>query len=449
MGLGKKMLRVIKSLGVILLILLFIAIGAGTYIFFHYPIGLPRDRIVRQEYLPFKSDDTPLSQAEVSEDIQSLIEHTEQVHPIFLGEVSQRYTDAKERLLALSDESMTVKELKYHAFQYLAALVDGHSFVYWNTPKALDIDWAYQDGQLCLLDEDGQLTDKVIVEIAGLGIDTILGEIRKTFPAENDAAIQQNVEKYAGNQLFLESIGAKTSSTIPVTYEAQGERKTLNLGFYFVKEDSTSSFAELIEEDTAYIYISGFSDSIYFQNVLEHIEQYKNDGIKNYIIDVRKNAGGEYELVQALLEAVGVKAPEYDRIIRFSPFAQQQKGYFRTQGTLRIKGNRNSYKEDAMQLYVLVDHNTFSAAQILTVVLKDAGFAKIVGQYSSNSPSFYGNALSFQMENSTIMYQVSSEKLERPDKTKLDEEFLQPDIWVPYGEDALQVALEDMRTPSA
>ena len=102
-----------------------------------------------------------------------------------------------------------------------------------------------------------------------------------------------------------------------------------------------------------------------------------------------------------------------------------------------------------MQLYVLVDHNTFSAAQILTVVLKDAGFAKIVGQYSSNSPSFYGNALAVQMENSRIMYQVSSEKLERPDKTKLDEEFLQPDIWVPYVEDALQIALEDMRTPSA
>ena len=163
-GFRQKIQRVIKSLGIIFLILLFIAIGAGIYIFFHYPIGLPRDRIVRQEYLPFKSDDTPLSQA------------------------------------------------------------------------------------------------------------------------------------------------------------------------------------ELIEEDTAYIYLSGFSDSIYFQNVLEHIEQYKNDGIKNYIIDVRKNAGGEYELVQALLEAVGVKAPEYDRIIRFSPFAQQQKGYFRTRGTLRIKGSRDSYK---------------------------------------------------------------------------------------------------------
>lgn len=398
----------------------------------------------------FKSQGNPiidnqLSKEEIKEDVEYIINIMESTHPIFLEEVPEKYYIAKDELLAASDEAMTVGELQYKVSRYLASINDGHTTLWWTENMFLDIDWKYIDGNLYLLDDDKKLTNKVITKIGDVDIDKIVENIKVTFPAENYIAVAKNIEIFSKSKLLLGNAGVDCTKNILLTLNNEDEEEILDIQFRNgtkYKYVDTGIYSKVIDESIAYIRLGTCEVNSKLETVLEDIEKYKNDGIKDYIIDVIDNQGGTSEAPSMLLKALNMEPGSYGSVIRFSPLAQEQLGYLRKNGYVKYESNNKAVKSDYINLYILTNEVTFSSAQMLAVWVSDGNLGKIIGRPSSNMPSNYGNVLNFQLKNSKLLGQISHTKWIRPDISKNKERVLEPDIYVEYGDDILERAID-------
>jgi len=166
------------------------------------------------------------------------------------------------------------------------------------------------------------------------------------------------------------------------------------------------------------------------------------DNVKNVIIDVRDNPGGNSSACSKLLDTINITPGSFGATIRFSKLAQETYGYAKSKGYVTYDRSNEVVKNNDINLYVLTNENTFSSAQWLATWVQDGKLGTIVGQGSSNMPSSFGDVLSFQLNNSKIECQVSYKKWLRPDASKDGERTLEPDVRVEYNKDVLERILE-------
>lgn len=435
-----------KIIGVAILSITILIGGYFVYLYFNQPISVYKTKAFKSLGNPIL--DNQLTQEEVKEDIESIIEIMESTHPIFLEEVPDNYYTLKDELLAVSNSSMTVGELQRNISRYLSSIQDGHTSLWWKEDMLLDISWKYKDEKLILLDEDRKLTNKVVKQIGDVDIDEIVQYIKETFPAENYVAEAKNIENYAKGMLLLESTGVEFLESINLTLEREGKEEILQVGFnkgadYGYRDSSI--YSKKIDESTAYVRLGTCEVNGSLESVVENIKKYKNEGTKNFIIDVIDNSGGDSNACNMLLQALDMKPGSYGGIIRFSPLAQEQGGYLRQSGSIKYQSSNEVSKNGDINLYILTNEVTFSSAQMLCVWVADGGLGTLVGRPSSNMPSNYGDILSYQLKNSKILGQISYKKWTRPDVTRDKERVLEPNIYVDYGDDILERTLEEIR----
>lgn len=200
-------LKILKTIGFILLCISILIGGLFIYIYFTQPISIYEPKVTEYNMNPVL--DKELTVDEVKEDIESMIDIMESSHPIFLEEVPEEYYKAKEDLLSNSDKAMYVAELQNIISKYLSSIDDGHTALWWSEKLYLDINWRYEDGKLRLLDENNLLTDKVVTKIGGVEIGVIISKIEEMFPAENYVAEAKNISNYSKGKLLLENAGVK------------------------------------------------------------------------------------------------------------------------------------------------------------------------------------------------------------------------------------------------
>lgn len=430
-------------MGIIGLCLLFIIGGISIYIYSTQPISVYEQKdFVVDEY---PVTDHLLTEKEVKEDIDRMIELMESTHPIFLEEVPKEYVTAKNELLNSSQKSRTVGELQKRISTYLSSIHDGHTLIGWNDNQFLDVNWKYTGGHLVLLDQNNKRTNRIVTKIGDTDITSIIQTIQDTFPAENDIAIAQNIENYSKGKLVLESAGVEFDTDLTVTVQNEGVEESLRLGLIHETQNSHSDnpiYSEKIDHQTAYIRLGKSEINPSLEKVLQEIEKYMDEQTTHFIIDVTDNSGGDSTAFAMILETLKVRKGDYGSIIRFSPLAQEQRGYLRTSGHINFKSSNQAVRNDDIQLYVLINEETFSSAHMLAVWVRDGNLGTIVGRPSSNSPSHFGDVLYFQLNNSKIIGQISHKKWTRPDRTKNNEKELKPDIYVEEDENIVEKALE-------
>lgn len=435
--------RIFKIIGIVGLSLLILVVVAFSYLYFNQIIRISEGK-------KFKSQgnqiiENQLSKEMVKEDIDYIIDIMESTHPIFLEKVPEKYYIAKDELLDASDEAMTVGGLQYKVSRYLSSIQDGHTTLYWTENMSLYIDWKYIDGNLYLLDDDKKLTNKVITKIGNVDIDKIVETIKATFPADNYIAEYKNIESFSKDKLLLENVGVDCTKDIPITLNYKGREEIIWLKIRDGKEYryvDYNIYSKVIDESIAYIRMGTCEVNSKLETVLDDIEKYKKAGIKDYIIDVIDNQGGVSEASSMLLKALNIEPGTYGSVTRFSHLAQEQRGYLRKNGYVKYKSSNKAVDNDDINLYILTNEVTFSSAQMLAVWVSDGNLGKIIGRPSSNMPSSYGDALRFQLKNSKLEGQISHMKWIRPDKSKDKERVLEPDIYVEYGDDILERAID-------
>lgn len=436
--------KIFKIVGGVIFIVVLIVIAELVHIYFTQPISVYKVE-------EFKYDGEPnlnkvLSKEEVSEDIESIINIIESTHPIFLEEVPDVYYKSKERLKEISGESISVGELQGYIAQFLSVLNDGHTSLWWQESRVLDIDWKYIDGNLLLV-ENNKLTDKKVTKIGNIDINDVISSVEESFPAENDVAQAKNIEEYSKGKLLLEKAGLNYNGFIIITVESSSGENQLQVEFGRGNNEIVdySIYSKIIDNNTLYIKLGICELDPSLDKVIDDINNYLNDGITNFIIDVADNPGGNSQACTKILEALKITPGSYGSVIRFSELAQEQRGYIRNSGNVKFKSNNDATPNKDINLYVITNENTFSSAQMLAVWVSDGNIGTIVGRSSSNKPSSYGDVIYFQLENSKLKGSVSHKKWVRPDITKDKESKLEPDIYVDYGEDSLKKVLEEIK----
>ncbi len=389
--------------------------------------------------------DTVLTAEQVIEDRDKAIEYMESIHPYFILEENQSdYQTAREKYIQATNAAMSVRDLQAATAEYLCFFQDGHTHLRWTEEEYVDVRSTYHDGKTYVV-KDGEITDVYIESFGGVEVESIYEAIDKMFPAENEMAQAINRYNYVDGKNFLTFVGAEiVDNRINVVF-SDGTQGVY--GFYNPSEVATEASEEESYGNSWYmdgdIFVVDFntcSDDEQLREIAAELSRKVDEGCTKVIIDVRENGGGSSNACERLLEAMDMKAPQYNMVIRYSKEAKEQRGYFRSNGMYEWKAKSDGKPNESIDLVVLCDRYTFSSATMMCVYVRDGKLGTLIGEPSSNLPSMYGDILYFVLPNSHIYGSVSHKKFIRPDETN-NERMLLPDIQT-FAEDAYDAAVE-------
>lgn len=433
-----------KKLGIVIIIavLLFAAVAGILYSF---PLSVGGKSVEIPEALAV---DTVLSEEQVIEDRDKAIEYMEEIHPYFiLVEDQSNYEDAKQKYIQTTTSKMTVRDFQAATAEYIGFFQDGHTRLRWTEEEYVDVRSTYYEGKTYVV-EDGEITDVYIESFGGVEVETIYAAIDKMFPAENEMAQAINRYNYVDGKNFLSYMGAEINDDkISVTFSDGTEGV---FGFYNPSEVATTTEEEEYTGNSWYmdgdIFVVDFNtcvDDEELKGIASELAKKIGEGCNKVIIDVRGNGGGNSNACERLLEAMDMKAPQYDMVIRYSKEAKEQRGYLRSNGMYRWKAKSEGKPNEDIDLVVLCDRYTFSSATMMCVYVRDGKLGTLIGEPSSNMPNAYGDILYFVLPNSHLYGTVSHKQFIRPDETN-NERMLVPEIQT-TSEDAYDAAVKYLR----
>lgn len=175
--------------------------------------------------------------------------------------------------------------------------------------------------------------------------------------------------------------------------------------------------SEVVEKGIGYVEILSFDENC-DDELHEKIEEFRKQGIKKIIIDLRYNGGGLVESATNMLDELIPKG------------AIQMYTVDKNGNEQVYRSNGNGYKGD-LEIAVLVNEYTASASEILSAALKENGKAKIVG-----TTSFGKGVIQtvFPLTNGARL-KVTTEEYYTPEHNKLNHVGVEPDVVVEYDEE--------------
>lgn len=177
----------------------------------------------------------------------------------------------------------------------------------------------------------------------------------------------------------------------------------------------------------------------------------RQQGIRNLVIDVHYNGGGNSNAGDVLLKHIAPK-----------PFAQYGKTLVKvTPTTMALTGNRYEkpdtriIPEDSVSrheplpeaqrfhgnVYLLTNHTTFSSASSFAWAFKEAGCGTVVGEETGGMSVHYGDVISFRLPNSGLAVNVSHKRFWLPGADENDIHGVIPNIICPQDE-SLETAMK-------
>ena len=122
----------------------------------------------------------------------------------------------------------------------------------------------------------------------------------------------------------------------------------------------------ILDDDTAYIRLIQFTANA-SEEFDRAMRQFKQDGKKHLILDLRENGGGYLETMQSIASYFCKSATEKQPIVAVADFGEKRKAY-------RAAGNYyNDYFAEDSNIYVLADRYSASASECLLGAMLDYG----------------------------------------------------------------------------
>lgn len=393
------------------------------------------------------STDGTLTAAQVKADAGQLVSIIESTHPEFsLHDIPAGYPTAKKSFLAAASKKMSSDDFAWLASAYLASLRDGHTSIF-QTQSSDTLQGSYRmtESGLFEVDNSGNITGEKVTAIGGIPVNQIFNTISHYEAAENDAAVMMNNTMWSTYLPILERAGIDCDKhTISITEQNGTQISSQDAIFQSRSPYSVWQTNDIVDNrmigDVFYIGLHDCQTGTALDKTIDSIKQAADSGVTRVIIDVRNNPGGDSTACEKLLAAIGMQPPGYGMYVRKSPLAVAQRNVT-VDWNANIKPDLSKAKANPqISLVVLTNEFTYSSATMLAVWAQDGKLGTVIGYPSANSPSCYGDVLSFQLKNGGIKGQVSFKRWLRPD-TNADQHMLHPDILVPIGGDALQTAI--------
>jgi len=434
-----------KKLGMVIIIAV-ILFAAVVGILYSFPLSVGGKSIDIPKPL---AAETVLTAEQVIEDRDKAIEYMEEIHPFFiLVEDQGDYEEAKQKYIQTAASEMSVRDFQAATAEYIGFFQDGHTRLAWKEEEYVDVKSTYHDGKTYVV-KDGEIADVYIESFGGIEVETIYEAIDKMFPAENEMAQAINRYNYVDGKNFLSYVGAEIiDDKISVAFSDGTEGV---FGFYNpsevvgeTQEEEYTGNSWYMDGDIFVVDFNTCSDDEELRGIASQLSKKVEEGCTKIIIDVRENGGGNSNACVRLLEAMDMKAPQYDMVIRYSKDAKEQRGYLRSNGMYRWNAKSDGKQNEEIDLVVLCDRYTFSSATMMCVYVRDGKLGTIIGEPSSNMPNAYGDILYFVLPNSHLYGTVSHKQFIRPDETN-NERMLVPEIQT-TSEDAYDAAVKYLKS---
>lgn len=269
-------------------------------------------------------------------------------------------------------------------------------------------------------------------EYAGIGVTIQLDEKTKGFqitsvtaqsPAEKaglsigDVIMAVDGESVTGKTLseVQSLIRAKLNKTLSFTIQnASGDSRTVQVDCTVIYTDPVSS--KMLDNSVGYVKINNFETGS-GSGAVQAVDQLLEDGAKSIVFDVRGNPGG---MLSELITILDHLLPEGDVFV-----------------SVDKSGKENVTRSDnvcvKVPMAVLVDGNSYSAAEYFAAALREYNWATIVGE---NTTGKGRSQTTIELDDGSAVH-ISSRKYLTPNRVDLSEQGgLTPDVVIAPGEES-------------
>jgi hypothetical protein len=395
-----------------------------------------------------------VSKAAALEDLDQFFKTLKRVHPNLLGKVSDdAYRKLKEQTVAGitskldSRGEIPVEELASLLYYAAAYFKDGHTSVGWQTSLNESNTRGKRFPAFRLLFDNGRFLiaaakDRTIMdmEVAGVNGAPVLEFLRPILDRCSGETLGFRAARFLGNEPFwyylTNLFGAGTQYMLRVR-DAEGQYRevaleTLNYTEYqaFRSQGGTEPFrpnhqgtqVEFFNSgDTAHFMYSSFSRSVAEKEKIDRIfEEVKAKGVRNLILDLRGNGGGESSMAEYIFRylyggkfrsfrQVRAKA-SWDILPQVPWWARPLIVVLRGRVVSHSIAENSVAKPDAFfsgRAYLLIDNGSFSMATGFAAMFRDYKAGTILGYETGGLPKSFGGPHPFTLKNSRIPCGVS------------------------------------------
>ena len=316
----------LKILLIYFILFIIIILGIAGTIGYYFQITIGEKSIHIKANL---ESDQILSKKKIEEDRAQLIKLVQSIHPVFVdGSDLSKYERAKNQYIQATNREMSVGEFRYKTGAYLTALNDGHTRLWWSDENKFEIWHGYKDSNMYYYRyENGEVvpTGLYVTEVNGISIDKILNIIDNCVPAENEYARAINYDSYFDSESVLKLAGVEISGDFVEVSLSDGsiERCSYSVSNKINRNINKTGNRWKLDGDVFVIIFEECIRDDGFRDIVSELKKAVKNGCSKVIIDVRNNCGGSSDTCAELLEAMGMKAPDYKIMIRYSEEAKK------------------------------------------------------------------------------------------------------------------------------
>ena len=286
----------------------------------------------------------------------------------------------------------------------------------------------------------------MVVSLGGLSPADIFDELQATIPHENDFFLRELPQSWLGREDFLGYLGIllvqEEYSTVDIVSERDGTTQSpvsvplIANGTSIDNEGESPVFVsyDIYSESSTGVFT--LDDCIFDQEYAMVLEDFwtkvKSSGgvIDTVVLDLRKNRGGEFAVGVAFLNHLAESYQLFDVLQRQSEdlciqtpdlCAPQTLGFLEQLGlntsrpVLELPGSVLSIFLGQLvgpaptdkfngELFVLTSGATFSSAHLIAGTVQENELGKLIGEPTGNSPSFWGNFLTFALPSTDLTF---------------------------------------------
>lgn len=159
-----------------------------------------------------------------------------------------------------------------------------------------------------------------------------------------------------------ELVTGEAGTVVSITFERNGKPISLDITR---AEVTATAYGKVLDDGTGYLQLYQFGQST-GDEVKAYLDDFHAQGVTNLVLDLRDNGGGYLE---ALQKVASYFLPD-DTVV-------MQQVY--TDGSTTQTKTLGSEDTDIDQIVILVNENTASAAEVMTLALRENRGAKVIG----------------------------------------------------------------------
>lgn len=406
--------------------------------------------------IPVKSNDRKpiniiIEQEKALEDLECLKNIINAHHPATMPLFGSNKDELIDKVKAQITGDISKENFYFFIQSILSSFKDAHTtanaYVSLRNYKTTKVKYLWlNDGLYIGEDIESLIKGDKILSINEKSVDNILSELSLIVSNENLNRVRSKATELLNMESYLKYLSIKdehNTLNFEIIRDGQEENEIIafkDLAGEIPFEYNSDFYFSLIENNKLGFFqintcLNNVEYQIFLQNAFISIKEHN---IKNIIIDLRKNEGGDPSVIDEFLSYLDVdtykgfvkikKTPkEEDTQLIFS----SKEDYLKAIESHTYSVTHNIEKELIFKgkIYILTSKATFGSANMFGTIFQDNNFATIVGEPTGKAPTGYGDKFDFILPNCKIPFSMSQKILARPDLNK-EATFLQPDIVV-------------------